>query len=177
MAAPAERPRNRAGDQRADAADTMRRISSQATFFYKRLFPVIWFGLLAAFIVGSLSYVWAGGSEDPRQWLFLVLPIGMAAVGYVIMRKTIFDMVDEVLDAGNALVIRNGGQEDRVALADIMNVGYSMMTNPPRITLSLRRPSRFGETVTFCGPLRFFPFSKSELVEDLIRRIDEARRR
>src|SRR4051794_18135324 len=123
----------------------MRRISSQATFFYKRLFPVIWFGLLAAFVVGSLSYLWTGGSADPAQWFFLVVPIGMAAVGYVIMRKMIFDMVDEVLDAGNALVIRNGGQEDRIALADIMNVGYAMMTNPPPITLTLRRPSRFGD--------------------------------
>jgi hypothetical protein len=32
----------------------MRRISSDWTFFYKRVFPVLWFGFLAVFVgIGS----------------------------------------------------------------------------------------------------------------------------
>ena len=31
----------------------MRRISSRLTFWYKRVFPIIWFGLLAVFVDGK----------------------------------------------------------------------------------------------------------------------------
>jgi hypothetical protein len=41
--------------------------------------------------------------------------------------------------------------------------------------LSLRRPGIFGTAVTFCGPLRFIPFSKNPEIEDLIVRIDARR--
>ena len=36
-------------------------MSSKMTFFYKRVFPVIWFGFLAAFFVIAL----VNGSTDP----------------------------------------------------------------------------------------------------------------
>ena len=32
-----------------------------------------------------------------------------------------FNLADEVLDAGNALIVRSGGQEERIALSDIKN--------------------------------------------------------
>ena len=35
----------------------------------------------------------------------------MVAFGYFIMKRLIFDLVDEVVDAGDALMIRNRGQE------------------------------------------------------------------
>ena len=53
------------------------------------------------------------------------------------------DLVDEVWDDGNALLVKNRGQEQRIALADIKNVNYSPFVNPPRVTLSLRRPTAF----------------------------------
>jgi len=77
----------------------MRRISSRATFFYKRVSPIIWFGFIALFIVLPLL---VGG----RTGHFIV-PIVMAVVGPFFMKKLIFDLVDEVWDAGDALVVRN----------------------------------------------------------------------
>jgi hypothetical protein len=152
----------------------MRRISSRATFYYKRIFPIMWFGLLALFVVGALVY--ASDAVQYQPSFFLVIPIGMAIVGFFIMKFLVFDLVDEVLDDGDALIIRNGSQEERVPFSEIMNVSYSMMVNPPRVTLSLRRPSRFGAKVTFCAPLRFIPFSPSPIIDDLIARIDAKRR-
>jgi hypothetical protein len=98
------------------------------------------------------------------------------AVVYFVMKKLMFDLVDEVLDAGDALIVRNGGQQERVALSDIMNVSYSPLVSPPRVTLSLRRPSIFGSEVTFCAPIRLMPLSPSPIISDLIRRIDAQRR-
>ena len=95
------------------------------------------------------------------------------------MRRMVFDLADEVYDEGDALRVRYGGDEERIALADIVNVSYAGMTNPQRITLTLRNPGRFGREVTFSpqqtflGPL----FRTNPLVTELIDRVDAARRR
>jgi hypothetical protein len=47
--------------------------------------------------------------------------------------------------------------------------------SPPQVTLSLRRPSVFGETIAFCAPARLMPLSTSPMIEKLIDRIDAAR--
>ena len=150
----------------------MRRISSGMTFFYKRIFPIIWFGFLALFMAAPFVAPMIGGSTSPMA--FLIAPI-MMIVGYFSMKKLVFDLVDEVLDDGDALVIKNGHREERVALSDITNVGYSQYMNPPRITLSLRIPSQFGDRVTFCAPVSLLPFSTTPIVDELIKRIDAAR--
>jgi hypothetical protein len=152
----------------------MLRISSKTTFLHKRVFPVFWFGFLAVFVAVALI---AGPGDRWQSLLFLIVPIFMAVFGYVIMKKLVFDLVDEVWDDGSALVVRNRGQEDRIALSDIMNVSYSPLINPQRVTLMLRKPSIFGSEVSFSAPVRFVPFAKSPLVEDLIRRVDAARRK
>jgi hypothetical protein len=51
------------------------------------------------------------------------------------------------------------------------------MSSPPRIVLSLRRPSVFGDQVAFCAPIRFVPFATSPIIDDLIERIDVARQK
>ena len=49
----------------------------------------------------------------------------MMGFGYFVMKKLVFDLVDEVWDDGEALLIKNRGQEEHVALRDIKNVSYS----------------------------------------------------
>jgi hypothetical protein len=152
----------------------MRRISSGWTFFYKRVFPVIWFGFIAIFIGTNLFVT---RPSQPSLSFPLIVPILLLVFGYYLMQKLVFDLVDEVFDDGDALVVRNSGQEERMALADIKNVNYVSLTSPPRVTLSLRRPSVFGDTVTFCPPVRWVPFATSPVIKDLIDRIDAARER
>jgi hypothetical protein len=153
----------------------MSRISSHATFLYKRVFPIFWFGLLLLFLAFGL--IGALRSERFPSLLFLIVPLLMMAFGYFIMKKLIFDLVDEVVDLGDALMIRNGDRQERVALSDIANVSYSSFVNPPRVTLSLRTPGAFGSRVSFCAPIRLMPFSTSPVIDALIERIDAARRR
>jgi hypothetical protein len=105
------------------------------------------------------------------------MPIVMMVFGYFIMTKFVFDLVDQVWDDGDVLVVKNRDQTERIALADIKNVNYAAFINPPRVTLSLRRPSVFGDKVTFCAPLRFVPFSTSPIIDELIERVDSARQR
>ena len=147
---------------------------------YKRVFPVIWFGFIALFIAVPFLRSGSAGSVSRLPLASLLVPVFIAIVGYILMKQLVFDLVDEVLDDGDALVIGNGGTEERVHLAEIINVSYSQLTNPPRVTLSLRNPSRFGDQVSFCAPGSFSPlrmFSTNPTIDELIKRIDAARQR
>jgi hypothetical protein len=152
----------------------MKRISSTWTFFNKKLFPLLWFGFLTFFVV---TMVLTGvPNADP---MFLIVPALMALFGFFLMKKLVWDLVDEVYDCGDFLLIRNRGEEDRVALANVMNVNASTFVKPPRITLRLRDPGKFGQEVSF-SPVTGFslnPFAKSQVAEDLIVRVDQPRPR
>ena len=153
----------------------MKQISSRLTFFYKRVFPIIWFGFLIAVMIGPTLVAWRNGqAPDP---MFLIGPVAMMGFGYFIMKKLVFDLVDEVFDAGDALLVKNGARQEQIPLAAITNISYVQMANPPRVTLSLRQPTSFGDKVTFCAPTRFMPFATSPVIDDLIKRVDAARRR
>jgi hypothetical protein len=65
--------------------------------------------------------------------------------------------------------VRFGPDEERIPLTDVINVGYTQFVNPPRITLTLRQPGRFGREVSFSPPRRF--------ATELIERVEAARRR
>ena len=104
-----------------------------------------------------------------------MVPIMMVGAGNFMMKKLVFDLVDEVWDDGDALVVMNGDQKERVPLTDVRNVNYSSFINPPRVVLSLRHATMFGERIAFCAPVRFVPFSASPVIEDLIERVDAAR--
>jgi hypothetical protein len=152
----------------------MRRISSRMTFFNKRVFPVLWFGFLILFIAGPFvsSVVWNTAPPPPP---FFIVPAIMIGAGYFVMKRLIFVLVDEVWEDDDSLLIKNRGEEERVAFSDIKNVSYSPFVNPPRVTLSLRRSSVFGNDITFNAPIRFVPFSRSPIIQDLIDRVDRAR--
>jgi hypothetical protein len=145
------------------------------TFYYKRVFPIVWFGFLLIFIAVALLAGARSGAFPPLP--FFIVPVLMIVFGYFLMKKLVFDLIDEVLDGGDALLIRNGSQHEQVLLSEITNVSYSQLVNPPRVTLSLRNPGVFGSKISFCAPVRFMPFSTSPVIDKLIERIDAARGR
>ncbi len=150
----------------------MTRISSKYLFLTKKGFPLLWFGFLAFFIAESVAY--KAYEEDV---VFIVMPILMTVVGFLVMKKMVWDLVDEVHDGGDFLVVRNRGVEDRVFLSNIMNVNASMYMNPKRITLRLAKPGKFGNEISFspASSFSFNPFAKNRVAEDLIVRVDAAR--
>ena len=150
----------------------MTRISSGATFWYKRVFPVLWFGFIAAFLI---TVTVSGLSKD--DFPFLIAPLAMAALGFLLMKKLLWDLVDEVYDGGDFLLVKNRGEEERIPLSNIMNVSATTFTNPPRVTLRLVRSSKFGTEVVFSPATgwRLLPFSKIPIIDNLIVRVDRAR--
>jgi hypothetical protein len=152
----------------------MTKISSKYTRFYKKGFPLLWFGFLAVFIATSLT---AEDFEKDPDPMFFIIPVVMAVFGFFLMKKLVWDLVDEVYDGGEFLLVKNRGAEDRVPLSNVMNVNASTMTNPPRVTLRLVKPGKFGNEVAFspAAPFTLNPFAKNEVAEGLIVRVDQAR--
>lgn len=158
----------------------MRRLSSSSTYFYKRIFPALWFGFLLVFLAVALWGTQHGGiSMQPEQTVpFLLAPVFMAGVGFFVYRQLIHDLVDEVWLDGDWLVVKNHDEQRRVALSDVMNINASTMTNPCRITVMLRTDSRFGRNLTFipASPRGFMSaFKLDPIAAELIERVDALR--
>lgn len=145
---------------------------SKNQFFMKKAFPAFWFGLLVFF-----CFIGVSTGAYKKDFMFLVVPAFMAVFGYFIMKKLVWDLADEVYDCGDHLLVRKGNDEERVPLSNIMNVSASVLVNPPRISLRLATPGKFGDEVSF-SPVRPFtlnPFARNPVAEDLIVRVDKAR--
>ena len=154
----------------------MKRISSRWTYFYKRVFPVFWLGFIALVtLTGWLPSRRMHTTPAP----LLIMPVLMGVIGYVVFRRLIFDLVDEVWDDGTALIVKNGGVEERVSLSNVINISHSSLTRPERVTLRLRDAGSLGKEITFLPPFRlvwFRWFSRNPIVDELIERVDRARR-
>ena len=102
----------------------------------------------------------------------------MAGFGYLVMLWLVFDLCDEAWDAGTHLVLRKGSVYAEVYFKDIKNVGY-FMSDPPRLTLTLREPCALGSDVVFSPAIgaeaTFLFWTKPKIVQDLIERVDQAR--
>jgi hypothetical protein len=122
----------------------MVRISSRFTFFNKWLFPIAWFGFLGFFIYETVR-----NGVAQSDVMFLFIPMVMTVFGVFIMRKFVWDLADSVDDGGTYLVVRRGSVEERIELANVMNVSASTFQNPPRITLRLVKPNELGKDVSF----------------------------
>jgi hypothetical protein len=149
----------------------MIRISSRGTWFQKRVFPLIWFGALAAFTLFALV-----GQRSGPWPIFVIMPVAMAVAGFLFMKKLIWPLMDEVYDAGDHLVVIKRSDEERILLSDVINISASP-GRPPLVTLRLRHAGRFGNEIAFVpqSSFHFNPFARNPIVEELITRVDRAR--
>lgn len=150
----------------------MTKISSNATFFYKRIFPILVFGFVGAMSVVSL----VSSVREITAWDILLPLFAMLGL-WLLFRASLWDLMDEVHDQGDALLVRNGGEEESVPLANIMNVSMTKGLTPPRVTLQLVSPSRFGQQVVFTpvGGIRWTPPVKLLVIDGLMARVAQAR--
>lgn len=147
-------------------------ISSGQTFFMKRVFPIMWFGIITTVVIGG-----ATAGREKLVLPFLLMPLLMMVFGFVLFKKFVWDLADEVEDHGDYLVVRKGSVEQRVALSAVMNVSMSFSSRPPRLTLRLRQPGAFGDEIVFIPKSQFQwnPFARNQIAESLMQRVDRLR--
>lgn len=144
----------------------MRRISSRLTWWHKKAFPILWFAFLGLFSLAGLGGVIQRRVPAPQ----LLIPAVMAAFGYILMRRLVFPLADEVWIQEEELIVRNGNEEDRFPLSNIINVEASQFTNPERITLTLKQPCAYCREIVFSPPTRWWPFGRHPIAQELLRR-------
>lgn len=145
-----------------------RRLSSAATYFYKYLFPPLF--LLVP--VGGLIFI-STTTRAPLPLPALLVPVFMIVIGLILFRRLFWNLADEVIDEGGFLIVRVGRLEERVQIRDIMNVGFTPMINPPRITLRLVDGHVLGREVSFLPKRRLFESAVGEnaIANELIERV------
>lgn len=154
----------------------METISSGQTFLMKRIFPGIW--LVIVLLGGSAAAIAIIHGHANVAPAMLIGPVVMLVFAFVLFRKLLWDLADEVKDGGDFLIVRRGSVEDRVQLANVINVSMSQLTKPKRLTLRLRTPGKFGDEIVFIPKLPSFqlnPFARNAIAEKLIQRVDRAR--
>jgi hypothetical protein len=144
----------------------MRRLSSPLTHYHKRIFPVIFGGL-----VGTMVFVVSWKMISLHA--FVALPIGVfvGAMARLLACGFTSVYVDEVIDEGHRIVVRDLGLEESIDLADIREA-VSDIYSPAGIWLHLRRNSIFGSSIKFLPESSLFGFSK--MAKSLNARIHEA---
>jgi hypothetical protein len=147
-------------------------ISSRWTWWTKKFTPLFVF-------VGIPSLLLLPKDEDfggIKGYLMLALLFVVALVCWWFF---VADLADEVEDHGDWLLVRRGDVEEKVLLANIMQVKDSGRGDSPRIVLRLVNPGRFGRQIAFMpqqdSGWTFNPFAKTEIGAALIARVEQAR--
>ena len=149
----------------------MTKISSGSIPLQKRVFPTAWFGILGLVVAMT---AWRGSVIEVL--LSLVVTSAMAGAGYLVFRRILWDLADEVYDCEDHLLVRKSGLEERVPIRNLKNVSYTM-SNPPRIVLRLITPGHFGSEIAFVPVDKrgLLPSSSNAVADDLIERTFHSR--
>ncbi len=133
----------------------------------------MWFLGIAGAMVAALCAGFTKAPNAPPVIIFLIVPAFLSFIGYMLMKHLVLDLLDEVLDEGDSLVLVKGDMREAIRISDIINVSDTYMINPPRITLLLRQPCRFGREVVFSPArgLQFNPFKRSAIAQELLERV------
>jgi hypothetical protein len=137
------------------------RLSSRAIWFYKWIYPVLWFGFLA-------SAVLALSSNPDGNPMFAAVPVLLIVGGLGLFWLSIWRCADLVEDEGDFLRVRRGRRVAEVPLHDIDDVYRSGFGPTYPVTLRLSTPGPFGTAI------HFMP-AGSELVDELSTRVHRAR--
>jgi hypothetical protein len=124
----------RTGDDLEEAG----RISARGMVLQKRLFP-LWSVLALVLIVVALRQTW------PANMVLLPAAIISSIVGSLLLGVAFFKQADDVIDAGDHLIVRRDDEEVRIPLRDVRKVSASFLG----VTIHLAQPVQFGPTITF----------------------------
>jgi hypothetical protein len=152
------RVHGRTGGELKDAAV----ISMKGMVLQKRLFPV-------AAVVVALMTVVVLRDTWPANKVLLPAVIFVTIVGDILIGLRLMRQADQVIDAGDHLLITKNDQEVRVALRDVTTVS----PGPWGVTLHVPPSEPFGSTITF-SPQR--ALGRGAVVMSLRSRIQAAKR-
>ena len=113
-------------------------ISMKGMAWQKRLFPVV----SVVPLVVTVVLLWRTWPANP---LLLLAGAVISLVGSILTGFRLFQQVDEVVDAGDHLIVKKDDQEVRIPLKNLTKVSATFWG----VTLHLSESVPFGSTITF----------------------------
>lgn len=148
-------------------------LSTKASSSYKKLFPILFFSCAA------ILYIWFVSAmlyDQEFDWLILCTPLILAVIGYFMMKDGMIGLVDEVIDCGEYLLIKQEGNETQVYLSDIVQFEYAYATNPPMVSMTYQKYQKNGKTIRFSPALQGDLSRPDPEIQRLIQRIEAAKK-
>ncbi len=144
-------------------------LSSKMTFFYKRILPGLWLAFLTVFVINSMM-----AEGQPDLLLKLVIVALLLIASYFLLFATFFKFVDEVIDQGTSLAVKQGDKPITITLKDIRSITYAHDGNPPTVTVHLKtgKGGKLGQKFSFMPITELGPFKKNEKITNLINRVE-----
>ena len=130
----------------------------------------MWFGGLLFFLFVTLLKADYGSILVTTGFLSF-----MGLLGFIMFKKMVWDLADEVYDNVDSLIFRKGRVEQIVELKDIINIDYAHLNSPERVVIHTRKKGEIGNELAFSLPMRFNLFKKSPYVRELIERVDKSK--
>jgi hypothetical protein len=97
----------------------MKKISTPYMFSVKAL-PFALVGMMV--FIFALMLLNGGYEKSPG---LLLMPCGMAVIGYYFAKMNSQGLADEVYDCGDCILVRKRGDEEKIPLANIINVNFN----------------------------------------------------
>ena len=146
----------------------MRTLSSEWTFFYKFVSPVLWGGLFAYMILVMFAVTGSFNFAGTFQFAILLV-VTVLACGWWFWTSV---RLKKVTLKDDLLLISNFRKQIEIPLRDIERVSGSILMNPELVWLHLTSPTEFGSKIVFMAKFRFFSgFTRHPVVEELERLI------
>lgn len=139
-----------------------RTISSQLTFFYKFILPVLFLLSSVNMLVQMLRGQFFKEIFPPVAIFVLIFAAWIALALWCFVRLKKVSLDDDFL------YVSDYRTESRIPLEEIVNVTEVRWINPFPVTIHLRSPSEFGTKIVFAPTYRMFAlFSPHPIVEEL----------
>ena len=147
----------------------MKKISSNSTFFWKRIFPALWLGVIAVSLFASIvSVILEPQNLQSEAILPILIPVFLLSFGILFFYYLLFCLLDEVFYDDDSLLVVNKGKKTRIPFDEIQNIRYDR-SRPPRIEVTLYCEDReLGKTLYFAAPVNkdLFTFKRHPDVEE-----------
>ena len=146
----------------------MIKISSQSTYFNKRILPILSLAFFVAFTAPFIFQTLTGDiPRDKAVFVFIFIFFGGVA-GLFLYLYLFHPLLDEVYYDNKSLLVKNGKTELVIPFDEVQDIAYSANSRPPRVIITLYEFNQFGIELYFLPPTSLFPLEKTPEVEDLL---------
>ena len=141
----------------------MKTISSSATFFVKRVFPIVWITVWGAITVTTFLIAPLDPSTNNLQWGALTAAlITSSAIIWLSLTAKVVQM------NGSHLYVSNYRREIQIPFSDVERVTETFFFGPKLITVILKSPTEFGTRIRFLPEdILFDAFRSHPIVKEL----------